>query len=58
MQQLLEVVTAFESAYRSGDNAATAAAAEFESVLAAAVDPLVDMCELSAALLKPGGPSR
>lgn len=58
MQQLLEVVTAFESAYRSGDSTAAAAAAEFESVLAAALDPLVDMCERSAALLRPSGPSR
>lgn len=58
MQQLLEVVTAFESAYRSGDSTAAGAAAEFESVLGAALDPLVDMCERSAALLRPSGPSR
>ncbi len=58
MQQLLEVISAFESAYRSGDGAAAAAAAEFEAVLAAAVDPLVEMCERSAEALKSGAPSR
>lgn len=58
MQQLLEVITAFESAYRGGDGAAAAAAQEFEAVLAGAVDPLVEMCERSAEAIKPGAPSR
>ena len=58
--QLLELVTAFESAYRGGGDSAAvaAAAADFGGVLSAALNPLVEMCERSAQQLKSGAPTR
>ena len=56
MRALLEIVESFESDYEGGT--ADGGAAEFDPVLAAAVDPLVAMCELSAEGFSTTGPSR
>lgn len=56
LRQVLEVIVAFESTYRTTDTVASSAAAELGSALAAAVDPLVNMCRRSsqAQLTLPG----
>lgn len=58
--QLVEIVAAFEESYEADGGAGGAASseAEFAPVLAAAVDPLVEMCERSAEALTPDAPSR
>lgn len=58
--QLVEIVAAFEESYESDGGAGGAASseAEFAPVLAAAIDPLVEMCERSAEALKPDAPTR
>ena len=56
MGQLLEVVAAFEEALDPA--AARAGEAELAPVLAAALEPLLDMCERSAEALSVDHPSR
>ena len=56
MRALLEIVESFESEYEGGT--ADGGAAEFDPVLAAALDPLVSMCERSAEGLSAAVPSR
>ncbi len=56
MRALLEVVESFESDYESGT--ASDSAEEFNTVLAAALDPLIAMCERSAEGLNAAAPSR
>ena len=56
MHTLLDIIQSFESAYEGGT--ADGGAADFAPVLAAAVDPLVDMCERSAEALSASAPSR
>jgi hypothetical protein len=56
MRALLEIVESFESDYEGGT--VDGGAAEFDPVLAAALDPLVAMCERSAEGLNAAAPSR
>ncbi|CAL8463754.1 g3288 [Coccomyxa elongata] len=58
--QLVEIVAAFEESYEADGGAGGAASseAEFAPVLAAAIDPLVEMCERSSEALTPDAPSR
>ncbi|EIE27799.1 component of oligomeric golgi complex 6 [Coccomyxa subellipsoidea C-169] len=58
--QLMEIVAAFEESYEADGGAGGAASseAEFAPVLAAAIDPLVEMCERSAEALTPDAPTR
>ena len=56
MRALLEVVESFESDYEPGT--AHDGADEFNSVLAAALDSLIAMCERSAEGLNTSAPSR
>ena len=53
----MDITAAFETSY---DEAGTGHSSEtiFAPVLAAAIDPLVEMCERSADLLKCDAPSR
>ena len=57
MAQLMDITTAFESSYDEASNGRSGEAV-FAPVLAAAIDPLVEMCERSADSLKPDAPSR
>lgn len=52
----MEIVGAYESAYASGSDSASEE--EFAPVLAAAIDPLLEMCERSAEGLSADAPSR
>ena len=56
MRALLEVVESFESDYEGG--AASESAEEFNTVLSAALDPLIAMCDRSAEGLNAAAPSR
>ena len=56
MRALLEVVETFERDYEGC--AASDSAEEFNTVLAAALDPLIAMCERSAEGLNASAPSR
>ncbi len=60
LAQLVEIVAAFEESYEADGGAGGAASseAEFAPVLAAAIDPLVEMCERSSEALTPDAPSR
>jgi len=57
LAQLKDITKAFEGSYNEAGSGRSSEA-EFAPVLAAAVDPLVDMCERSADSLKPDAPSR
>lgn len=57
LAQLYDITKAFEESYDEA-GAGRSSEAEFAPVLAAAVDPLVEMCERSADSLKPDAPSR
>ena len=57
LAQLLDITKAFEESYNEAGTGRTSEA-EFAPVLAAAVDPLVEMCERSADSLQPDAPSR
>lgn len=53
----MDIIRAFEESYDEA-GAGRSSEAEFAPVLAAAVDPLVQMCERSADSLHPDAPSR
>jgi conserved oligomeric Golgi complex subunit 6 len=55
MHQLLEIIDAYEATYEGGQDDV---GDDFEAVLAATVDPLVEMCERSAEALSVDAPSR
>ena len=57
LAQLLDITKAFEESYNEAGTGRSSEA-EFAPVLAAAVDPLVEMCERSADSLQPDAPSR
>ena len=57
LAQLLDITKAFEESYNEAGTGRSSEA-EFAPVLAAAVDPLVEMCERSADSLHPDAPSR
>ncbi len=54
---LLDITKAFEESYNE-TGTGRSSEAEFAPVLAAALDPLVEMCERSADSLQPDAPSR
>lgn len=56
LQALVDIVGAFEESYDTASGRASVV--EFAPVLAAAIDPVIDMCERSAEALTPNAPSR
>ena len=57
LHTLMGIIDSFEAAFEGGP-ADGAGGAEFAAVLAAAVDPLVAMCERGAEALNASAPSR
>lgn len=58
LQQLGEVVDAFQQQQQQDSVDAAAAEAELEPVLALALDPLIQSCEKSSEALRADSPSR